>query len=228
MGGWGVRNLRHVAHHAATALRVFTCGLLAAAALSAPGQAQTPPDAVATAKFLVAYIRQDIERRLPISRLDNPNPDDGIAGARLGAADNNTSGRFVHQEFVLKEVTVPVGGDAAAEAKALVAEGHRFLIVDAPEDVLLKIADGVKGEALVFNISAPDTSLREQNCRADVLHVGPSRDMLADALAQYMVWKRWNRWYLMYGVFPGRQGLCRCHPPRRQAFRRQDRGREGS
>ena len=30
----------------------------------------------------------------------------------------------------------------------------------------------------------------------------PSRAMLADALAQYLVWKKWSRWVLVYGSHP--------------------------
>ena len=32
-----------------------------------------------------------------------------------------------------------------------------------------------------------------------MIHVAPSRGMLADALAQYLVWKKWSRWVLIYG-----------------------------
>ena len=33
----------------------------------------------------------------------------------------------------------------------------------------------------------------------DVIHVAPTRSMLADALAQYLVWKKWSRWVLAFG-----------------------------
>jgi hypothetical protein len=32
-----------------------------------------------------------------------------------------------------------------------------------------------------------------------VIHVAPTRSMLADALAQYLVWKQWKRWFLVVG-----------------------------
>ncbi len=31
------------------------------------------------------------------------------------------------------------------------------------------------------------------------IHVAPTRSMLADALAQYLVWKQWKRWLLVVG-----------------------------
>ena len=47
--------------------------------------------------------------------------------------------------------------------------------------------------------------------------------MHADALAQYLIWKKWRRWFAHQGHDARRQGLCRGHQPRRRALRRQDR-----
>jgi ABC transporter substrate binding protein (PQQ-dependent alcohol dehydrogenase system) len=67
-------------------------------------------------------------------------------------------------------------------------------------DRLLKIADAgrLRGETII-NASALDERLREQDCRANVIHVAPTRAMLADALAQYLIWKKWNKWLLLKG-----------------------------
>jgi ABC transporter substrate binding protein (PQQ-dependent alcohol dehydrogenase system) len=51
----------------------------------------------------------------------------------------------------------------------------------------------------LFNAGSTDDRLREQDCRANVIHVAPTRSMLADALAQYLVWKQWKRWLLVVG-----------------------------
>src|SRR5205085_6193775 len=37
---------------------------------------------------------------------------------------------------------------------------------------------------------------------ANVIHTAPTRSMLADGLAQYLVWKRWRRWLLVIGSHP--------------------------
>ena len=44
-----------------------------------------------------------------------------------------------------------------------------------------------------------DDRLREQDCRANVIHTAPTRSMLADGLAQYLVWKQWRKWLLVVG-----------------------------
>jgi ABC transporter substrate binding protein (PQQ-dependent alcohol dehydrogenase system) len=75
-----------------------------------------------------------------------------------------------------------------------------FIVTSLEADRLLKIADAGKarGETLI-NALALDERLREQDCRANVFHVAPTRSMLADALAQYLVWKKWRKWMLMSG-----------------------------
>jgi len=84
-----------------------------------------------------------------------------------------------------------------------VESGHRFVLVDAPAGTLLRLSDSVKGkDVLLFNVSAPEMNLRQEDCRGNVLHTAPDLAMLADALAQYLVWKRWQRWLVLTGVFP--------------------------
>ena len=52
---------------------------------------------------------------------------------------------------------------------------------------------------LFFNAGATDDRLREEDCRANVIHVAPTRSMLADGLAQYLVWKTWRKWFFVVG-----------------------------
>jgi len=64
----------------------------------------------------------------------------------------------------------------------------------------LKAADALRDRGtLLLNAGAIDDRLREQDCRANVIHVAPTRSMLADALAQYLVWKQWKRWLFVVG-----------------------------
>jgi len=51
----------------------------------------------------------------------------------------------------------------------------------------------------LFNAGAIDDRLREEDCRTNVFHVAPTRSMLADGLAQYLVWKQWKRWLMVVG-----------------------------
>jgi ABC transporter substrate binding protein (PQQ-dependent alcohol dehydrogenase system) len=152
----------------------------------------------------IAYVSQVLERPPALSNLDVPPPDEGIAGGQLSIQDNNTTGRFLAQEFSLKAVTVPPDGGAPAVLQGLMRDGFQFVIVNVPADTLLEMADAARGsDVLLFNAGALDDRLRDTDCRGNVLHVAPSRAMLADALAQYLIWKRWRDWFLVVG---GREG----------------------
>jgi ABC transporter substrate binding protein (PQQ-dependent alcohol dehydrogenase system) len=134
-----------------------------------------------------------------LSLVEQPADNDGMAGARLAIEDNNTTGKFLNQHFTLEEVRLKEGDDVAKAALALA--GHNgFIIADLPADALLKAADALRDRGTVLlNAGAIDDRLREQDCRANVIHVAPTRSMLADALAQYLVWKQWKRWLLVAG-----------------------------
>jgi ABC transporter substrate binding protein (PQQ-dependent alcohol dehydrogenase system) len=138
-----------------------------------------------------------------LSILDIPPPDDGIAGARLAAEDNNTTGRFLGQTFTIEDVLLEPGTDPEAALAGLAGRGVRFVLADLPAPFLLALSNAAKPKGiLIFNISAPEDSLREESCRANVFHVAPSYSMLADGLAQYLVWKQWKHWLLMKGSHP--------------------------
>jgi ABC transporter substrate binding protein (PQQ-dependent alcohol dehydrogenase system) len=135
-----------------------------------------------------------------LSILDLPAEDDALAGALLGVADDNTTGRFTGQSFEAIDARLAPGEDAVAAASGLVDKGASLVIADLAADDLLRVADALAPRgALLFNVSAPDDRLREEECRANIFHVAPTRSMLADGLTQYLVWKQWRRWLLIKG-----------------------------
>jgi ABC transporter substrate binding protein (PQQ-dependent alcohol dehydrogenase system) len=150
-------------------------------------------------EFKIGYLR--IEKpRVAISLVQVPAENNGVAGAQAAINDNNTTGKFLDQHFTLDEVKLKEGEDPAAAARALADRGVSIVLADLPADALLRAADAGRARGQVFfNVGAPDERLRENDCRANVIHTAPSRAMLADALAQYLVWKQWRRWFLVAG-----------------------------
>jgi len=166
-------------------------------AAEAPKAEPAKPDTTVVPILLARELRDE---PLPLSLLDLPPKDLGVAGAKLAITDNNTTGRFMNQEFTLDTVEDSDPDKLIADVVKKVDEGQHFVLVDAAPATLLKMADALKGkEALLINYSAPDDSLREEDCRAQVLHTAPTRSMLADGLAQYLAWKKWPRWLLVLG-----------------------------
>jgi len=169
---------------------------LAAAALLAATSALAAADPLS---LKIGYLGYG-ERTETISLLDQPAPNNGVAGAQLAIEDNNTTGKFLNQSFSLEATHLKAGVDPVAAAMQLADHGASLIIVDLPADMLLKLADAARARnVFLLNASAADDRLRQEDCRADVIHVAPSRAMLADGLAQYLVWKRWRRWLLVLG-----------------------------
>jgi ABC transporter substrate binding protein (PQQ-dependent alcohol dehydrogenase system) len=135
-----------------------------------------------------------------LSLVEQPAENNGVAGARLAVEDNNTTGQFLNQHFKLEEIRLKADDEPAKAAAGLADRNIRLIIADLPADSLLKAADALRGRgAVLFNVGATDDRLREEDCRTDVIHVAPTRSMLADGLAQYLVWKQWKRWLMVVG-----------------------------
>jgi ABC transporter substrate binding protein (PQQ-dependent alcohol dehydrogenase system) len=173
------------------------------------GQQTLPVTAGDVQRIAVVLARELRDRPPPLSLVDFPPQDDGVAGARLAINDNNTTGRFLKQEFTLDVVESRAAQDLVAEVKKRVDTGISFVVADASAEAITALADSLKGEdALILNAGASDDRLREQDCRPNVVHTAPSRAMLADALAQYLVWKQWRRWFLVHGSEPGDEAFA--------------------
>ncbi|WP_411838018.1 ABC transporter substrate-binding protein [Paracoccus sp. ME4] len=179
-------------------------GLLAgAAALAQPAAAQAPEPV----QIRAAVLRVDDPGLPPISRLDLPPEDLGFAGARLAIEDNDTTGRFMGQDFEAEEIAA-TPDTAASEMDRLLSEGVQFVVVMADDATTLALADQAGDRAMILNAMARGDALRGADCRYNTIHVAPSRAMLTDAMAQFLMWKNWPRWFLIHGSHPEDQALA--------------------
>src|SRR5271170_1060852 len=152
----------------------------------------------------IGWLSQTMKRTLPLGYLDQPPQDEGIQGARLAIADNNTTGQFTGQSFQLVESVAPEDGDPAGAFRVLMAKGVRLVVSDIDAQQLLTIAALPKAaHVTLLDSGAADDRLRGADCRANILHLLPSRAMLADALVQYLVVKRWTNLLLVVGRSDG-------------------------
>ena len=137
------------------------------------------------------------------SLLETQPADDGLAGAREGTAEINTTGKFLGWNFKLYVETLPAGADVAAQARRLFTRGPAIIVADLRAADLLRLADApaVRG-SLIVDMRTTDDSLRQRDCRTNVFHILPNQAMRADALAQFLVEKRWSRWFLLQGPAP--------------------------
>ncbi|NVO28490.1 ABC transporter substrate-binding protein [Donghicola sp. C2-DW-16] len=154
-----------------------------------------------------AVLRVDYQKILPISRFDLRPFDLGFAGAALADEDNSTTGRFLGHTYETQTFAV-TADEAEAKARELVAGGMPYVVVVANGADTLKVADAVaEAGGITLNAAAHDNALRGTECRANLLHIAPSNDMNADAVAQFAMWKKWPRWVLIQGSNPADQEL---------------------
>jgi ABC transporter substrate binding protein (PQQ-dependent alcohol dehydrogenase system) len=148
----------------------------------------------------ILYAEQKIESPATLSGLRPVPGDQGLRGAELAMVDNQETGQFTRDRFVLSQMISPTGKSLADRLSAMADALPDFIVVNAPADELLKIADlPAMKQKIIFNIAVRDEAVREENCRANVLHTIPSRAMLTDALAQFLLVKKWTNILL----FPG-------------------------
>jgi len=93
--------------------------------------------------------------------------------------------------------TVAVADAAAARAAAAAAEqtGAAAVLTDLPAAWTVAAADGTR--LPVINLYTAADSLRGADCRPNLLHIGPSERMRADAIAQTLVARNWRNVLLL-------------------------------
>ncbi|WP_392664913.1 ABC transporter substrate-binding protein [Amaricoccus sp. B4] len=169
--------------------------------LLALAMACTMAGATRALEVKAAVLRIDQDALLPISRLDLKPDDMGFAGGVLATEDNQTTGTFLGMDYSLETVAVSPE-EAQAALERLLGEGISLVVVMSDDATLLALADAAGDRALLLNATAPGDELRNDECRANVLHIAPSRSMKTDALAQYLMWKKWGDWVLIQGSHP--------------------------
>ena len=148
----------------------------------------------------IAYLTQEQNVPAPLSNLDVFIKDKGVIGAELGIDDDNTTGEFTGQHYHLKKFMVPLDGNVIETFNKELANKFQYVVVNLPAEQLNQLADlPTAKQMLLFDVATVDDALRNEQCRRHVLHLLPSRAMRADALAQYIMKKRWTKWFLIIG-----------------------------
>lgn len=124
-----------------------------------------------------------------------------MAGAEMGVADIRAFGRRAGVQFTLRAERVADPASLPAALAAIRAETGAFVfLIDAPGAALRDVAAAtLDQDVILINVSAVDDRLRGEACAAHLLHTAPSRQMLADAAAQYLVARNWNEVLVLQG-----------------------------
>ncbi len=142
------------------------------------------------------------ERKPPpvLSNLDPILDDEGFYGVKLAIQDNLTTGRFVGHDYKSEFHRVLLDENLIEEFKKLTDSGSKIFIVDLNEKELQSLFQipNTK-DVIIINVRSKSDSLRNEGCKNNLFHIPPSYSMLSDALTQYLVKKKWNKWFLVTG-----------------------------
>lgn len=173
-----------------TFLALFLATIITPSILAATKSKQNLSTVISTSQTIdIAYLNQ---KQLPptetLSNLDLFVTNKGLEGAELAISDNNTTGEFTHQKFILHKFNVAPDDSPLESFKQNIFGKFHYVITNLNATNTLAISDLTRNfDTVIFDSGTVDDSLRNENCRGNTLHLLPSRAMKADALAQYMM-----------------------------------------
>jgi ABC-type branched-subunit amino acid transport system substrate-binding protein len=186
----------HARSRVLRSLRPGCAALLLAGAAALPAAARDFPVGLLTMESDARYAAQTLEK----GYADAPSGR-SAAAARLALEDSSfalraagyTAGRLV---------TAPAADAAglAAAFDSLLRQGVRHIVLELPAAGVAQVAAAARGkDVLLVNAAAPEDALRGGQCAPQLLHALPSHAMQADAIAQLLVARKWNRPLVLHG-----------------------------
>jgi ABC transporter substrate binding protein (PQQ-dependent alcohol dehydrogenase system) len=141
------------------------------------------------------YEERRIAARYPAQPWGQP-----FDGARVALEESGFAGAAAGVRFELRRATGADAAGLAAELQALQRDGVKLVLLDAPGDVVEALGQRTRGQdLLLFSLTALDDGLRQEKCQPHVFHVAPNHAMLMDALAQYLVARKWRAALVLRG-----------------------------
>jgi ABC transporter substrate binding protein (PQQ-dependent alcohol dehydrogenase system) len=127
-----------------------------------------------------------------------------FVGAQIGIDEAAALVRVLNTEFKLERITVKSAAEiASAMTEAAGTRKIGFFLIDAPAEAFKSLAAAAKGrDVLLFNVSAPEDTLRRDLCAREFVHVIPSLAMRMDGLVQYLVSRKWRDVLVFEGPAP--------------------------
>lgn len=177
---------------------------LATQAIAAPAKAAK---ANKTQPLNFAYLELEDDPRYEDDRLHARNLAQAtgrpFAGAEVALRESSFNTEALGVTASIERVTERDVASLQAAIDRLQKKGVSYFLLDLPGPIQAQLAAATKGrELLLFNVSANDDALRNAQCQSHLLHLIPSHAMLADAVAQYLVERKWRNVLLLRGPSP--------------------------
>ena len=162
------------------------------------------PAHAASKDFVIGYLQLGRDARYARNRTEarylNQPLGRPVSGAKVAIKELQFVGSALGLAFKLEQQDAKDSDDALAKVETMYSAGVRFFVTDLPAQMLAEVAAGTRDRPIVLiNASAREDSLRAHHCQRHLLHTVPSHAMANDALAQFLVAKKWRRVLALIG-----------------------------
>ena len=186
---------------------ILTFAALIALASAPETLAQTTPEKQPEQHVKIAFVSIENDPRYePLrayERIILKTREHPLTGAEVGIDEATALKRVLNTDFTLERIVAKSPADVAPAVLAALDAGTHFFLIDAPTEAYKPLAAALHGrDALLFNVSEPDDSLRRDVCEAEFIHVYPSRAQLMDGLVQYFISRKWRDLLILEGPQP--------------------------
>ncbi|MGH8502031.1 MAG: ABC transporter substrate-binding protein [Gammaproteobacteria bacterium] len=174
--------------------------------LACAGGAYAQPQRTLTIGYLelgndLRYFETAMEALYPARPWGRPYP-----GAVVALEESKFHGIAAGVEFKLRREIIGSEAKLLPALRRMIGDGVKLIVLDLPAEQVAALAESASDEdVMLFNVSALNDSLRQQQCQSNLYHTAPSRSMLTDALAQYLVFKKWRDVLVLKGPKPADQ-----------------------
>ncbi|NMM26800.1 MAG: ABC transporter substrate-binding protein [Glaciimonas sp.] len=171
--------------------RVLACTLLASASYAT--QARELTIGVVYASDDARYASKLLEKSYPGHPLGRPK-----AGAEVAIAESEFQLASAGLKITLQDVPLDNIQQAQKQIVVMMQKGVRHFLLDLPGAAVAQLSKALQtSDILLFNVSAPEDSLRRAGCSANLFHTLPDESMMADATAQFLTAHKWTRVLLL-------------------------------
>lgn len=125
------------------------------------------------------------------------------AAIKLAIKESKFTAKAKGFKFELETHEVETLDALPAKIQMLQNEGVEYFLLDLPGEGIDLAVNAGSEKSTFFNLSALDDELRNQTCSPNLLHLAPSRQMLTDALGQYLISKKWRKVLVLHGESEG-------------------------
>ncbi|MFH1043967.1 MAG: ABC transporter substrate-binding protein [Pseudomonadota bacterium] len=140
-----------------------------------------------------SYESKRLEKSYPGHPLGRPK-----AGAEVAIAQSSFQLAKGGLKIALQDVPLDDVQQARAQILALAQKGVRHFLLDLPGATAVELSKALRTtDVLLFNVSAPEDSLRRAACSANLFHTLPDESMTAHAIAQFLTARRWTKVLLL-------------------------------